>query len=215
MSGLILLLVLFVYAALVYWVATRFTRAWIRWAIALVAVFGPFVESAIARYRVAALCRSEHGVHYLRHISNLDGVYFNDRTHLAPTYFVEELGLSYQEYPSKNGEGVTRYSVGAGGQRTTVDDLKPAARYELRERTTTNLAGNIARSDTNLVDRTTGEVVAYARDFAYRGDWLIRYLRRSRLPVSSDIDCGRPLSTDDLIRPALTNDYPDTKEEKR
>ena len=204
MSGLIFLTVLAVYAAIVIWIATRFKRAWIRWAIVLAAVFGPFVESTIGKYRVAALCRAEYGVYIVRPITDLDGIFIDDPTHLDPTYYVKSLGLTYQEYPGTSGATFVRYSIGSAGQEVREELDKPEARYELRLREVTVLAGNIGRSEMEIVDRRSGEVAVYSRDFTYLGDWYVRFFRRSGLPAHSSISCGRPIVIVDLIRSAKT-----------
>lgn len=203
MSGLILLFVLFVYAALVYWIATRFKRAWVRWVIVLVAVFGPFVESTIARIRVASLCRAEFGVHYLRPVTDLDGLYSAGLGTAFPYGEIRNLGIAFQEYPLPDRTGFVRNFIGPGGEELQELIKEPSARYEYRDIEPVWLAGSIKRYERQLVDRENGQVVAYGRQFVYAGDWLSRFLRKSHLPAYSGIDCGRNVSSRDLLNPAL------------
>lgn len=199
MSGLILLFVLAVYAALVYWVATRFKHAWIRWVIVLAAVFGPFVESAIAKYRVASLCRAEFGVRQLRPVAQIKGLYRDGAGSAFPYSDIRRLGIEYEEYQLPDGKGYIRYSIGPGGEEVQEPISKPSARYELRDLKPVILPGNISRNELQLIDRTDGQVVAYGRQFVYAGDWFVRLLRKSKLPASSDIDCGGSVSIKELI----------------
>ncbi len=203
MSGLILLVALLIYAALVYWVATRFKRAWVRWVVVLVAVFGPFVESTIARIRVASLCRAEFGVHYLRPVTDLDGLYGDGPYVAFSIRDLRSMGIRFQEYRLENGNGYVRLSIGPDGEELRESIDMPVARYEYRRLKPVLLSGDIKRYEQQLVDRDSGQVVAYARQFLYAGDWLVRYLRRSHLPASSGVDCGTDLTADDLLAPAL------------
>lgn len=203
MSGLILLLVLFVYAALVYWIVTRFKRAWVRWLIVLVAVFGPFVESTIARIRVASLCRAEFGVHYLRPVTDLDGVYVDGRFADYSFRELRSLKLTYQEYRLEDGSGYGRRSIGPNGEELQEIIEKPTARYEFRDLKPVMLPGGIGRNEVQLVDRLSGEVVAYGRQFTYSGDWRSRIMRRNHLSGYSGIDCGGDVTAWELLAPAL------------
>lgn len=203
LSGLILLFMLAAYAALVYWVATRLKRAWVRWLIVLVAVFGPFVESTIARIRMASLCRAEFGVHYLRPVTDLDGLYVDGRFADYSFRELRSLKLTYQEYRLEDGSGYGRRSIGPGNEELQEIIEKPTARYEFRDLKPVILSGGIGRNEVQLVDRSNGEVVAYGRQFTYSGDWSSRLLRRSHLPAYSGIDCGGDVTVWELLAPAL------------
>lgn len=203
MSGLILLFVLFVYAALVYWIATRFKQAWVRWVVVLVAVFGPFVESTIARIRVASLCRAEFGVHYLRPVTDLDGLFVDGRFAAYSFRELRSLKLTFQEYRLEDGNGYGRRSIGPGGEELQQVIETPTARYEFRDLKPVILPGRISRNEVQLIDRSNGQVVAYGREFVYVGDWLVRFLRRSHLPAYSGIDCGGSVTEWELLAPAL------------
>ncbi len=190
MGSLFLLLFIGFILAILVWIVIKVP--W--WAKPLVIV-GAFLavtaDGYLGRRKLEKMCQEQGGLHIYKTVGGVEGFGLGER---RPTpSWIEGKGYLFVEGKYRDGM-VDRLSIDSLGNITKKNNVSPKGKYQIVTKSNSNdFKSRYYKWEVTLTD-DSGEILAKAINFGYRGGWLERFINAlyvSRAPVvlcSSSVD---------------------------
>ncbi len=178
MSGLLLIVLMFGYAALTIWLLVKVKALWGKATVLTIAILIPIADDIYYHKRLEVYCMSDAGYKIIGlgsknlgifHGSNVaSGAPMPDYLNLVPVSFVE--------FYSNTGGKLFRHERINDGVIQTVEIKSVTASYEFIENTKEYKSDVFTVTEMMVVHRQTGKPLGVLKNMNYYGGWVHRVL---------------------------------------